>query len=208
MNRPGAVSSRVRAAVIAEIPLAITLANAVLFGVFGSGWLTDLTRTAWGAFLTAWLFVAVLLAAFSVVRHADALAVHLGEPLGTLVLTLSVISIEVMMISAAGMVVATLVLSPEALGAVRAALANRLQRAVNIALRSVAATIGLTIPAVLAISLITHESVVLGLNPPEAILLLLTLVVSVVTFSSGRTNVLQGAVHIVLFFTYLILIFD
>jgi Ca2+:H+ antiporter len=344
-DRPGAVSSRVRAAVIAEIPLAVTLATALLFWLFGSGWLADLTRTAWVAFLTAWLFVVVLLAAFGVVRHADALAVHLGEPLGTLVLTLSVISIEVMMISAvmlagsnnptlardtmysvamivlsglvglclllgglrhreqeynlqganaflglilplavlalilprytrstpdatyselqasllvvmalglyaaflavqtvrhrsffvapnleageaaggdhghddvsalrparihaalltcyllpvvllskkfaipvdyavdelgappalAGMVVATLVLSPEALGAIRAALANRLQRAVNIALGSVAATIGLTIPAVLAISLITHEPVVLGLNPPEAILLL------------------------------------
>jgi len=108
----------------------------------------------------------------------------------------------------AGMVLAILVLSPEAFGAIRAALGNHLQRAVNIALGSVAATIGLTVPAVLTISLTTGHPLVLGLDVPEMILLVLTLAVSIVTFNSGRTNVLQGAVHIVLFFIYVLLIFD
>lgn len=67
----------------------------------------------------------------------------------------------------AGMALATLVLSPEAFGAIRAALHNHLQRAVNIALGSVAATIGLTVPAVLAISVVTHRPIVLGLEPPK-----------------------------------------
>ena len=373
-----AVPNRARAA-IAEIPLAITLVTAVMFWAYESAWLSDLSRSAWIAFLSAWLLAVVVLAVFGVVRHAEALAVHLGEPLGTLVLTLSVISIEVMMISGvvlrgdnnptlardtmyavamiilggltglclllgglrhreqeynlqganaflglilplavlalimpgytrstadatysdlqasllvvmalglygaflavqtvrhrsfftqphpdanqavrhghavaaalhpapvhaallaaylvpveflsrklaipvdyaveqlgappalAGMLLAALVASPEAVGAIRAALQNHLQRAVNIALGSVAATIGLTVPAVLAISVLTQHPVILGLQMPETILLVLTLAVSMVTFNSGRTNVLQGAVHIVLFCIYVILIFD
>ena len=103
---------------------------------------------------------------------------------------------------------AVLVLSPEVLSAIRAALANRLQRSVNIFLGSVAATIALTVPAVLVISMATGKQVTLGLPPVDSLLLLLTLAVSIVTFSSGRTNVLQGAVHLVLFFAYLVLIFD
>jgi Ca2+:H+ antiporter len=370
------VWDRVRAIARAEVSLAITLVTAVVFWRYANTWLGDIAHIGWGTFFATWLFVVVLIAAFGVVRHAETLAIHLGEPFGTLVLTLSVISIEVMMISSmmlsggenptlardtmysvamlvltglvglclllgglrhreqeynlqganaflavilplavlvlvlprytrstpgptyselqasllvamslglyvvflgvqtvrhrsyfvtpdrvdqaaahhaadglhpvplhgvlllgyllpvvflskklavpvdflvtefgappalAGMFVATLVLSPEALGAVRAARANQLQRAVNIALGSVAATIGLTVPAVLAISVFTHQTVVLGLEPAESIILLLTLVVSVVTFSSMRTNILQGAVHLVLFFAYLILIFD
>ncbi|MEE2676997.1 MAG: calcium:proton antiporter [Myxococcota bacterium] len=107
-----------------------------------------------------------------------------------------------------GFVVAVLVLSPEVMSAVRAALANRLQRSVNIFLGSVAATIALTVPAVLAISMATQKTVTLGLPAVDSLLLMLTLAVSVVTFASGRTNVLQGAVHLVLFFAYLVLIFD
>ena len=100
------------------------------------------------------------------------------------------------------------VLSPEVMSAIRAALANRLQRSVNISLGSVAATIALTVPAVLIIAIATGRHVTLGLPPVDSLLLLLTLAVSVVTFSSGHTNVLQGAVHLVLFFAYLVLIFD
>ncbi|MDP7572329.1 MAG: calcium:proton antiporter, partial [Myxococcota bacterium] len=107
-----------------------------------------------------------------------------------------------------GFIVAILVLSPEVMSAIRAALANRLQRSVNISLGSVAATIALTVPAVLIIAIATGRHVTLGLPPVDSLLLLLTLAVSVVTFSSGHTNVLQGAVHLVLFFAYLVLIFD
>ena len=107
-----------------------------------------------------------------------------------------------------GLIVATLVLTPEALSALHAALANRLQRSVNICLGSALATIGLTVPAVLAIGLLAGLHVELGLDPVEMILLVLTLLVSTLTFGSGRTNILQGAVHLVLFFAYLMLIFE
>ena len=106
-----------------------------------------------------------------------------------------------------GALIAALVLAPEGLGAIRATLNNHLQRSVNILLGSVLATIGLTIPAVLTISLITRRSVVLGVQGGNFPLLLLTLAVSVVTFTSGKTNVLQGCIHLLLFAVFLMLIF-
>jgi Ca2+:H+ antiporter len=107
-----------------------------------------------------------------------------------------------------GLIVAILVLAPEGLGALRAARANRLQRSVNILLGSALATISLTVPAVLMIGVITHRSVELGLNQVDMILLLLTLAVSTLTFTGGRTNILQGAIHLVLFFAFIALIFN
>ena len=107
-----------------------------------------------------------------------------------------------------GLIVATLVLAPEGLGAMRSALANRLQRAVNILLGSALATIGLTVPAVLAIGLVTGRGVELGLEPVEMVMLLLTLAVSTLTFTGGRTNILQGAIHLVLFLAFIMLIFN
>ncbi|WP_336511692.1 hypothetical protein [Candidatus Accumulibacter phosphatis] len=104
--------------------------------------------------------------------------------------------------------VAILVLSPEGMAAVKSALDNQLQRTMNIALGSALSTIGLTIPAILAISLFTGKTVELGLENAEACLLLITLPVSVVNIQSGRTNMLQGVVHLVLFLTYVVLIFD
>ena len=106
-----------------------------------------------------------------------------------------------------GAIVAALVLAPEALSAVRAALGNHLQRSVNILLGSVLATIGLTIPAVLTIGLFTGRPVTLGMEGGNFPLLLLTLAASVVTFASGRTNVLQGCIHLLLFAVFLLLIF-
>jgi Ca2+:H+ antiporter len=69
-------------------------------------------------------------------------------------------------------------------------------------------TIGLTVPAVLGIGLITGHPVILGLDPAEMTLLALTLVLSTLTFSGPRTTVLEGAVHLVLFFVYVVLIFS
>ena len=106
-----------------------------------------------------------------------------------------------------GAIVACLVLAPEGIGAIEATLRNQLQRSVNILLGSVLATIGLTIPAVLTIGLITHRSIVLGVQGGNLPLLLLTLAVSVVTFTSGKTNVLQGCVHLLLFGVFVLLIF-
>ncbi|MBM4267880.1 MAG: calcium:proton antiporter [Deltaproteobacteria bacterium] len=362
---------------IAEAPLAVVAATAALCWIFGDDWLQAGTP-AWTLFVTAWLFGVILLAALATVRHAEVLATRLGEPFGTLILTLSVTTIEVLMVSAVmltgadqpelardtmysvvmivlnglvglslllgglrhheqeynlqganaflalilplavltlilprytratpgpilsstqelflmavalglyavflavqtvrhrsyftasaagseesehasehgastlptaahgllllaylvpvvllseelgiplersvealeapqaltGMLVALLILAPEGVAALRASLANQLQRAVNVALGSAAATIGLTVPAVLAVSLWTGKPVVLGLDDDETVMLALTLLVSVVTFSSGRTNVLQGAVHVVLFLAYVLLVFD
>lgn len=96
--------------------------------------------------------------------------------------------------------IAILVLSPEGLSALRAAaLENQLQRAVNICLGSALATIGLTIPAALAIGLSANLSVHLNLDPVQQALLILTLFVSALTFGGARTNVLQGLVHLLLF---------
>lgn len=107
-----------------------------------------------------------------------------------------------------GVVVAVLVLSPESMGALKAAVANRLQRSVNIALGSALATIGLTIPSVLAVSLYLGTHVTLGLPGEETMLLILTLITCMLTFGGVRTNVLQGAVHLVLFAVYVLLLFD
>ena len=107
-----------------------------------------------------------------------------------------------------GFLVAILVLAPEGVAAVKSALANKLQRTMNIALGSALSTIGLTIPAVLVIGMISGKRVELGLEEPEIYLLLLTLLVSIVNLSSERTNVLQGVVHLTLFLTYIVLIFE
>ena len=102
--------------------------------------------------------------------------------------------------------VAILVLAPEGLAGIQAARANRMQRAVNILLGSVLATLALTIPAVVIIGLAQGSNVVLGLDRVEEAMLVLTLLVSMLTFASGRTNVLQGAVHLMLFLSYLMLL--
>ena len=106
-----------------------------------------------------------------------------------------------------GAIIAALVLSPEGLGGITSSLHNQLQRSINILFGSVLATIGLTIPAVLMIGLLTKRSVALGLQGGNLPLLLLTLAVSVVTFTSRKTNVLQGCVHLLLFAVFVLLIF-
>jgi Ca2+:H+ antiporter len=368
-------------AVRREWPLLVHLSTTGWFVSFGRSWLADLSRPVWFAFILTWLVTVSLLAAFAVVRHAEALAVRVGEPLGTLVLTLAVTGVEVMMIAAVmltghgtpalardtmfavvmivlngmvglslllgglwyheqtynllgataflavivplavlglilpnftvsapgptlspfhatllslmslglysvflaiqnvrhrdyflapsapdgppaaegaaahgggavrsvgyhalflaayllplallakqlavpidygirvlqapvalgGFLVAALILAPESLTALRAALANQLQRAVNVLLGSVLATISLTIPAVLAIGVLTGTPILLGLGAVDALLLVLTLGVSMLTFASPRTNVLLGAVHLLLFCAYVMLIFE
>jgi len=107
-----------------------------------------------------------------------------------------------------GLVVAALLLAPEGLAAVQAALKNQLQRSVNILLGSVLATIGLTIPAALAIGIFTGRDVVLGLPDAEVTLLLIIQGLCILTFGQGRTNMLQGAIHLLMFGVYLFLIFD
>jgi Ca2+:H+ antiporter len=107
-----------------------------------------------------------------------------------------------------GVIIAVLVATPEALGAIKAAIANQIQRSINISLGSVLSTIGLTIPAMLLIGEFTGRQFQLGLEHTDIVMLLLTLFCSSVTFASGRTNILQGCVHILLFIAYILLIFQ
>ena len=279
----------------AEYPFFIGLATAGIFLALGSGVLENIAHPFALVAILIVLLAAVLWSAISAVHHADCLALKSGEPYGTLILTLSVISIEVMMISAAmlhgennptlardtmfavvmialngligfslllgglrhreqnynlqgagaylntimALVVLGLVLPnfttslsgprftigqeiflitltliiyvifpPEAMAAIKAARRNQLQRSVNILHGSVLASISLTIPAVLIIGVVTNRSLVLGVEGGNLPLLVLTLAASIVTFGSGKTNILQGCIHLLLFAVFLLLIFS
>jgi Ca2+:H+ antiporter len=102
-----------------------------------------------------------------------------------------------------GIVIAALVLLPEGLAALRAARANRLQTSLNLALGSALASIGLTIPAVAVVSIVLRQPLELGLGGKDQVLLALTLLVGVITLGTGRTTVLQGVVHLVIFAAFL-----
>jgi Ca2+:H+ antiporter len=107
-----------------------------------------------------------------------------------------------------GILIAILVLSPEGLSAYQAATRNQLQRSVNLSLGSALSTIGLTIPTMVTISLVTGIPLELGLEPAMAVLLVLTLFISHLTFSGAPTNILLGLIHLVLFATFIVLIFN
>lgn len=102
-----------------------------------------------------------------------------------------------------GIVIAALVLAPEGFAALRAAQANRVQTSLNLAIGSALASIGLTIPAVAGIALYMGLDLELGLTMGNSMLLGLTLFVASLTLSTGRTTVVQGVIHLVLFATYL-----
>lgn len=104
-----------------------------------------------------------------------------------------------------GVVVALTVLLPETWAAIRAALANRLQSSMNLAIGSALATIGLTVPVVVAWASLFDLPLTLGLPSKDIALLATALIVCVITITTGRTSVMQGAVHLVLFATYLFL---
>lgn len=369
-------------AVRAELALVAGIVTTVMFFTMGETWLADLDSLPWLVVMFAWLFGVMLWCAFGVVRHADALAELLGEPYGTLILTVSVISIEVTILASimlggspnptlprdtmfailmivlngmvgtvltiggfrhvqqeynlqgataflavitplavialvvpvftqsttdpsftpeqaivfglltallyaafliiqttrhrgffvqpepkakpakrasestahhhgeihsapyhltlllatlmpvvllskplaklldygietiglptalGGILIAILILSPEWAAACQAAVRNQLQRAVNLSLGSALSTIGLTVPVVLAISVLSGTPLQLGLGPVEIVLLVMTLFVCQMTFSGARTNILLGLVHLVLFFAYLVLVFN
>jgi len=102
-----------------------------------------------------------------------------------------------------GVIISSIVLMPEGYAAVRAARRNRLQTSLNLTLGSALASIGFTIPAIAIISLANGWSLSLGLPPKETVLLALALFVSSLSLNTGRTTVLQGAVHLGIGFVYL-----
>ena len=106
-----------------------------------------------------------------------------------------------------GVIIALLVLLPESIAAVKAARRDDLQTSLNLALGSSLATIGLTVPAVAALNLSLRKELELGLDPANTALLTLTMATSVLTFGTGRTNILFGFIHLVIFATYAFLLF-
>ena len=104
-----------------------------------------------------------------------------------------------------GIAIALLVLAPETVAALRAARADRLQTSMNLAIGSALATIGLTIPAVAVSAIVLDLPLVLGLEPKDIALMALTFVVTALTLGSGRTTLMQGAIHLVLFAAFLFL---
>ena len=102
-----------------------------------------------------------------------------------------------------GIIIAAVVLLPESIAAYQAARANRLQTSLNLALGSALASIGLTIPAVALVSLATGWSLSLGIDEKSSVLLLLSLMVASLSLGTGRTTVMQGTVHLVIFAVYL-----
>lgn len=107
----------------------------------------------------------------------------------------------------AGVLVAVLILLPESVAALAAARRNDLQKSINLALGSSIATIGLTIPAVAIAAYALDKEVVLGLGSQEMVILLLTFALSMLTFGTGRTNILFGLVHMVVFAVFVFMVF-
>src|SRR6266436_2086497 len=138
--------------------------------------------------LLAVLAVVLLAKKFSVV--VDVVAAKIGAPTAF-----------------AGLLVAILVLLPEGVAAISAARKNDLQKSINLALGSSIATIGLTIPAVAVAAYALDRQLVLGLNLQEMVILLLTFMLSMLTFGTGRTNILFGMVHMVVFAVFVFLVF-
>ena len=108
-------------------------------------------------------------------------------------------------IAVVGILIAMIVLLPETGAALRAAHANRLQASMNLAIGSAMACIGLTVPVVVGAAVAFDLPLVLGLQPTAMALLVLTFVVGAITLGSGRTNLMQGAIHLIIFAAYLFL---
>ncbi len=143
-------------------------------------------QTIWSSVLLVGCLGAVVLLAKALAPPIEAGVAALGAPR-----------------TVVGVIIAALVLLPKSVAAVRAALANRLQTSLNLGLGSALATIGLTIPAVAALSLYTALPISLGLDAKSIVLLFLTLLVATLTLGTGRTTILQGAVHLMIFGVYL-----
>jgi len=128
---------------------------------------------------------------------AEILSVFMGNTLTHLGLPLAIGAVGVALISA----------SPELIVAVRAALDNRMQTVINIALGASLATILLTIPAVIIVSYCMDMGLTLAITPVQSVMLGLTLLVSIVNFNDGETNVLEGFLHFILFIVFAFLLF-
>lgn len=142
-----------------------------------------------------WSLGLLLVSLVAVVGLAESLAPSIEHAMDNLGLPQAVI----------GIVIASLVLLPETLTAIRAAMHNRLQTSINLALGSDLASIGLTIPIVALTAVILGMPLELGLEAKEMVLLALSFIVATLTLVTGRSTIMQGAVHLVIFATFLFL---
>jgi Ca2+:H+ antiporter len=139
----------------------------------------------------------LVVALTAVVVLAKALAPALEEAVGAAGAPVAVV----------GVIVAAIVLMPESAAAIRAAARNRLQSSLNLALGSAVACIGLTVPAVAVVSFMIDQPLALGISPGQTTLLALSFAVAIITYGTGRTNLLCGIVHLVLAATYVFTVF-
>ncbi|RNL56675.1 calcium:proton antiporter [Pedobacter jejuensis] len=137
------------------------------------------------AFLILSLIIVVLLAKY-LSKDIETIVVEMGAPK-----------------SVVGVIIAAIVLLPEGLAAYSAVKSNRLQTSLNLALGSALASIGLTIPAVAIVSILTEMPIVLGINTTSTVLLLLSMLTIMFSLATGKTNIQQGIVLLVIFFSYL-----
>jgi len=128
---------------------------------------------------------------------AEMLSLFMGNTLETFGLPAVIGAVSVAVISAA----------PELITAVRAAVDNRMQTVINIALGASLATVLLTIPAVIVVSYLLGLELNLSLTPVQTMMIALTLLVSMVNFNDGETNMLEGFLHVILFVVFLFLLF-
>jgi Ca2+:H+ antiporter len=200
---PGPIYSVAQQFVLVIVSIALYLIFLVLQTGRYHGYFEDADHTAaaeaHGAGVPVWFSTVMLAAYMAAIVY---LVEQFGPPIDYLLETLQAPA------PLGGILIALLVATPESIGAVKAALDNQMQRAVNIFLGSVLATIGLTIPSVLVINHLLERPVVLGVEHTDLALLILTLALSMITFTSGRTNMLQGVVHLLLFAAYILLIFQ
>lgn len=110
-------------------------------------------------------------------------------------------------VAVGGVIIAIIVFTPESITAVRAAMTNQMQRAINLCLGAFVSTVGLTVPVVLIIGLVTQQTVTMGLGLLDTVLLVITVLLSVLTFLGLRTSPVQGMIHLAVFAVYVLLVF-
>lgn len=111
-------------------------------------------------------------------------------------------------VAVGGVIIAIIVFTPESITAVKSALNNEMQRAINLCLGAFVSTVGLTVPAVLAIGLFTGKQVVMGVSAIEAVLLFATVALSMLTFNGHKTSPIQGYLHLALFVFFTVILFN
>lgn len=110
-------------------------------------------------------------------------------------------------VAVGGVLIAIIVFTPESITAVKAALNNETQRAINLCLGAFVSTVGLTVPAVLAVGLATGKTVIFGISPAETVLFGLTVGLTAMTYLGRRTSITQGLLHLMVFAVFTVMLF-